>query len=197
RGSQYIFVLNDLDLVVVFTSGLKIKDFDLPASLVEKFVIPATKPQPLPENATATAALAARVKTLGQPESKPVPTLPAIAQTISGKTYTLENNSLNLRGFALTFQDKDALFRMIVGDKRLDVPVGLDNVFRVTRIEARGEVAMRGFWQNDKTFIVQQQFLNEADRLEYAFTFDKDVVDLRLTGFIESNTEQVRGKIQN
>jgi CubicO group peptidase (beta-lactamase class C family) len=196
RGSQYIFVLNDLDMVIVFTSGLKAAQFDVPASLVEKFVIPATKPQALPENATA-AALAARVKALGQPESRPVPPLPAIAQTISGKTYTLENNSLNLRGFALTFQDKDALFRMIVGDKRVDAPVGLDNVFRVTRIEARGEVALRGFWQNDKTFVIQQQFLNEADRLEYAFTFDKETVDLRLTGFIEGNTEQARGKAQN
>jgi CubicO group peptidase (beta-lactamase class C family) len=205
RGSQYIFVLNDLDMVVVFTSGLKTKDFDLPASLVEKFVIPSTplragpaaKPQPLPENTTATAALAARIKAIGQAEPKPVPALPAIAQTISGKTYTLENNSLNLRGFALTFQDKDVLFRMIVGDKRVDTAVGLDNVFRVTRIEARGEVAMRGSWQNDKTFVIQQQFLNEADRLEYAFTFDKDAVDLRLTGFIEGNAEQARGKVQN
>ncbi|MBM3130316.1 MAG: hypothetical protein FJ009_17025 [Chloroflexi bacterium] len=205
RGSQYIFVLNDLDMVVVFTSGLKTKDFDLPASLVEKFVIPSTplragpaaKPQPLPENATASGALTARVKSLGQAEPKPAPPLPTIAQTISGKTYALENNSLNLRGFALTFQDKDALFRMIVGDKRLDVAVGLDNVFRVTRIEARGEVAMRGFWRNDKTFVIQQQFLNEADRLEYAFTFDKDTIDLRVTGFIESNTEQARGKLQN
>ncbi len=195
RGSQYIFVLNDLDMVVVFTSGLKTAMFDLPASLVEKFVIPAAKPQALPENATAATALAARAKTLGQSEPKPVPSLPAIAQTISGKTYTLENNSLNLRGFALTFQDKDALFRMIVGDKRVDVPVGLDNVFRVTRIEARGEVAMRGFWQNDKTFVVQQQFLNEADRLEYALTFDKDTVDLRLTGFIDGNSEQARGRV--
>jgi len=73
----------------------------------------------------------------------------------------------------------------------------LDNVYRVTRIEARGDVALRGFWQNDKTFVIQQQFLNEADRLEYAFTFDKAVVDLRVTGFIESTVEQVRGKVQN
>ncbi len=197
RGSQYIFVLNDLDMVVVFTSGLKTKDFDLPAALVEKFILPAAKPQPLPENATAAAALVARTQALGKPEAKPVPPLPAIARTISGKTYTLENNSLNLRGFALTFQDKDALFRMFVGDKRVDAAVGLDNVYRVTRIETRGDVAMRGFWQNDKTFVIQQQFLNEADRLEYAFTFDKEVVDLRVTGFIESSTEQMRGKAQN
>jgi hypothetical protein len=145
----------------------------------------------------ALLALVARTQALGKPEAKPVPPLPAIARTISGKTYTLENNSLNLRGFALTFQDQDALFRMFIGDKRVDATVGLDNVYRVTRIEARGDVAMRGFWQNDKTFVIQQQFLNEADRLEYAFTFDKEVVDLRVSGFIESTVEQVRGKVQN
>jgi hypothetical protein len=145
----------------------------------------------------ALLALVARTQALGKPEAKPVPPLPAIARTISGKTYALENNALNLRGFALTFQDQDALFRMFIGDKRVDAAVGLDNVYRVTRIEARGDVAMRGFWQNDKTFVIQQQFLNEADRLEYAFTFDKEVVDLRVTGFIESTVEQVRGKVQN
>lgn len=196
RGSQYIFVLNDLDLVVVFTSGLPSALFDLPAALVETFIIPAAKPQPLPENATAAASLAARAKALGQPEPKPAPPLPSIAQTISGKTYTLENNALGLRGFTLSFKDKEASFRM-AGDKSLELPVGLDNVFRVTRIESRGEVALRGFWQNDKTFVLQQQFLNEADRLEYAFTFDKDTVDVRLTWFIEGNSEQARGKLQN
>jgi hypothetical protein len=145
----------------------------------------------------ALLALVARTQALGKPEAKPVPPLPAIARTIAGKTYALENNALNLRGFALTFQDQDALFRMFIGDKRVDAAVGLGNVYRVTRIEARGDVAMRGFWQNDKTFVIQQQFLNEADRLEYAFTFDKEVVDLRVSGFIESTVEQVRGKVQN
>lgn len=196
RGSQYIFVLSDLDMVVVFTSGLKAAQFDLPASLVETFILPAAKPQPLPENATAAAALAARTKALGQSGAKPVPLLPSIAQTISGKTYVMENNALSLRAFSLSFKDKEASFRM-AGDKSFELPVGLDNVFRTTRIESRGEVALRGFWQNDKTFVIQQQFLNEADRLDYAFTFDKDMVDVRLTWFIEGNSEQVRGKPQN
>ena len=195
-GSQYIFVLSDLDMVVVFTSGFPTAQFDLPASLVESFIIPAAKSQPLPENANAATSLAARTKALGQPEPKPVPTLPAIAQTISGKTYVLENNALGLRGFSLSFRDKETSFRM-AGDKSFELPVGLDNVFRTTRVESRGDVALRGFWQNDKTFVLQQQFLNEADRLEYAFTFDKDTVDARLTWFIEGNSEQVRGKAQN
>ncbi len=196
HGSQYIFVLSDLDMVVVFTSGLKTALFDLPASLVETFIIPTAKPQPLPENAIAAATLAARVKALGQPEPKPVPPLPSIAQTISGKTYGMENNALGLRAFSPSFKDKEASFRM-AGDKSFELPVGLDNVFRTTRIESRGDVALRGFWQNDKTFVLQQQFLNEADWLEYAFTFDKDTVNARLTWFIEGNSEQVRGKLQN
>jgi len=195
-GSQYIFVLSDLDTVVVFTSGLKAAMFDVPASLVETFIMPATKPQPLPENATAAAALAARLKAIGQPEPKPVPSPPPTVQAVSGKTYVMENNALGLRGFTLKFQDKEALFRML-GDKALEMPVGLDNVFRTTRIESRGDVALRGFWQNDKTFVIQQQFLDEADRLEYAFTFDKDTVDVRLTWFMEGNSEQARGKVQN
>ena len=196
RGSQYIFVLPDLDMVVVFTSGLKTAMFDLPASLVETFVIPAVKPEPLPENATAAASLAARIKAIGQPEPKQAQPLPPTAPVVSGKTYVLENNALGLRAFSLSFKDQEAVFR-VVSDKPVDMAVGLDNVYRTTRIESRGDVALRGSWQNDKTFVMQQQILSGADRLEYAFTFDQDTVTVRATWFIDGNSEQARGKAQN
>jgi hypothetical protein len=58
----------------------------------------------------------AQLKNRGMLESlslpKPVPPLPSIAQAISGKTYVMENNAFGLRGFSLSFKDKEASFRM-------------------------------------------------------------------------------------
>ncbi|MBI4790133.1 MAG: serine hydrolase [Chloroflexi bacterium] len=196
RGSQYIFVLPDLDLVVVFTAGLKTAMFDLPASLVETFIIPASKPEPLPANATTADALAARLQSFGQPEPKAMLPLPSLAQAVSGRTYILDDDALGWRAFALSFKEGAAVFR-VMGEKPVEMAVGLDNVYRTTRVEARGDIALRGFWQNDKTFVMQFQGLNEADRLDYTFTFDKDVVDVRVTAFIDGNTAQARGKAQN
>jgi len=150
----------------------------------------ATPPPTIPAPTTAPAA---------------IPTTPpdtiVYYPTQAWKTSTPEQQGVDSAALAKLFDEIQTkqynIHSIIIGDKRVDTTVGLDNVYRVTRIEARGDVALRGFWQNDKTFVIQQQFLNEADRLEYAFTFDKAVVDLRVTGFIESTVEQVRGKVQN
>jgi CubicO group peptidase (beta-lactamase class C family) len=41
RGGQFIFVIPDLDMVVVFTSGLEESDFVQPELLINDFIIPA------------------------------------------------------------------------------------------------------------------------------------------------------------
>lgn len=56
RGGQYIYVLPEYDAVVVFTAGAESMDFG--AKLMREFVLPAMKPDPLPENPAATAAYA-------------------------------------------------------------------------------------------------------------------------------------------
>jgi CubicO group peptidase (beta-lactamase class C family) len=67
-GGQYILVIPDLQMVVVFTSGLKRVDFGLPQSLVDDFIIPAAKSsEPLPENPQGVALLESRINEVERP----------------------------------------------------------------------------------------------------------------------------------
>jgi len=64
RG-QFMFVVPERELVVVFTSDLEDRDFHLPQSLLNEFVVPAAgSTTPLPDNPSGVAALEARIRDL-------------------------------------------------------------------------------------------------------------------------------------
>jgi CubicO group peptidase (beta-lactamase class C family) len=64
-GGQYIFVLPDLDIVVVIVSLLAVYETLDPISFIENYIIPAAiSDQPLPDNAKALANLKEKIKAL-------------------------------------------------------------------------------------------------------------------------------------
>ena len=161
-GGQYIFVVPEQNMVVVFVSGFENSDMEkVPAALLETFIIPAAKStQTLPPNPEQAALLESRLYALAQPEPKPVPPLPAIAQSISGKTYVMKANSVGVEAFTLSFQDqpeRQALLKVVYDSGPLESVIGLDDVYRYTSIDETsgyrpGSVAMKGSWVNDNTF---------------------------------------------
>jgi len=69
-AGQYIVVVPNKDMVVVFVSDLSESDFYLPQRLLDDFIIPAAKSsRPLPENPDGVAALGSRIKALASPAS--------------------------------------------------------------------------------------------------------------------------------
>jgi CubicO group peptidase (beta-lactamase class C family) len=67
-GGQFILVVPDKDMVVVFTSELDEADFYVPQGLLVDFIIPAAESStPLPENPEGTAMLEALVEALASP----------------------------------------------------------------------------------------------------------------------------------
>jgi CubicO group peptidase (beta-lactamase class C family) len=67
-GGQYIVVVPDQELVVVFTSDLAEEDFYLPQELLNAFIIPAAEsPSPLPANPRGVARLEAAIEALASP----------------------------------------------------------------------------------------------------------------------------------
>ena len=67
-GGQYILLVPDKDLEVVFTSDLQPEDFNIPAGLFENYILPAIKSNdPLPANPTSAAHLEALCKAASQP----------------------------------------------------------------------------------------------------------------------------------
>lgn len=67
-AGQFIFVIPDKDMVVVFTSDLSERDFYVPQTLLTDFIIPAAvSPTALPENPEGTALLVSRTAELSDP----------------------------------------------------------------------------------------------------------------------------------
>ncbi len=67
-AGQFIFVVPEQELVVVFTSDLEERDFYVPQILLNQFIIPAARSSPpLPDNPEGMALLQARLQALANP----------------------------------------------------------------------------------------------------------------------------------
>ena len=67
-AGQFIFVIPEKEMVVVFTSELSDNDFYLPQNLLNDYIIPAAVSlDPLPKNPTAESALRQLIEELSQP----------------------------------------------------------------------------------------------------------------------------------
>jgi CubicO group peptidase (beta-lactamase class C family) len=67
-AGQFIYVLPEQDVVVVFTSDLSENDFYTPQRLLEEYILPASRSStPLPEDPEGVALLRSREEALAQP----------------------------------------------------------------------------------------------------------------------------------
>jgi hypothetical protein len=79
---------------------------------------------------------------------------------------------------------------------------GMENVFHMIEVERygllqwSGSLGLKGFWQDDKTFVVQEHVLGQADSLEYRYTFIEDRVSIRLQEFVEDGSLYMSGELQ-
>ncbi len=201
---QRIVIVPELAMLVVFTAE---ESLDLSGSLLDNFIFKAAKSsEALPENPEGVALLESRIKELGQPEPRIVPPLPETAQMVSGNTYVLDANnvigsaipSLDWRSLSFEFDRDSEVARINLSfrnnPQQWELTVGLDDVFRETHVEGFGPVALKGSWQDDETFVLQNQLLGPAvwaghpsdTRLEFRFTFEEDGVNIQLSSLAYS-----------
>jgi CubicO group peptidase (beta-lactamase class C family) len=191
-GGQYIIVKPDLNLVVVFTSGLIPNDFFAPETLFTSFILPAAESTtPLPENPEGNAALEAAENALTHPEGSAVPTMPEIAQAISGQTYLLKENDYGFETASLSFEADNPVASFLLNDGPA-LLVGLDQVYRLSAPSQIGAVPfyhpvmLRGEWENDSRFVIDYQELTVQDWTHIVLTFEEDRLTFQLqysTGF--------------
>jgi CubicO group peptidase (beta-lactamase class C family) len=207
-GGQYIFVIPEHNLVVVFTGELPDAGADdqLPKALAETFILPAVRSAyPLPDDPEAAGRLAARIAAVSQPHPQPLPALPAAAAQVSGKTYVFDANERGIQSFSLVFAEGADSAHLIwkVAGRTMDFPVGLDDVFRLTQLGppdaaalAEGEgtyvktpehpdvtVSVKGSWTSENTFQISFQLLGYSFSTVKDFTFTRDGVDVRITNY--------------
>lgn len=176
-GGQYIFVLPQLDMVVVFTGGIADPDFPAPHQLVKTYLLPAVQSaQPLAANPHMDDQLTAEIKNI-QSMEKPAMPLPEIAKQISGKTYRLIGIPPAGWPTEITFtfsgDDTYTTSTLTANGEILTVTGGLNNVFYMNKLGPEGKttVPLRGYWQDERTFIEEQYFDLSSDIQFFTVTY--------------------------
>jgi hypothetical protein len=150
-------------MIVVFTGSLADPDFPTPHRLLKNYLLPAAQStQPLADNPKILDQLTAEIAGIQNPE-KPVDPLPEIAKQISGKTFQITGDAGAgwPETITLTFQGGDTYTsEMVTAGETLEVTCGMNNIFFMNKLGSQGEriVSCRGYWQDDRTFVEEQNF---------------------------------------
>jgi hypothetical protein len=171
RGGQRINVWPAKDLVIVFTGG----EFE-PGDLAP-FILKSLKSEtPLPSNAAATEQLNEKIAAaIRAPSPKKIDKLPAMAARISGKTYTLSSNGLELSALSFQFTDSEGSVRFTRLGDQLTSPIGLDDVERFSTGALVGlPFAAKGKWLNEDTFLLQINRVGGINCYDFNLTFSSD-----------------------
>lgn len=177
RGGQRIIVWPEKNIIVVTTGG----GFE-PGEL-SPFLLAALKSdQTLPENPEAYGQLQNKITTASNPpEPEPVPSLPDMAENISGKTYVVESNPFGIGAIALSFEgQEEALLNLSLEEGKQTLPVGLDNVYRISSGGQFGPLALKGFWKTDTEFVFYYNEVSNINNYQVNMTFEDDQVTLQV-----------------
>lgn len=192
RGGQLVFVYPDDDVVVALNAGggLGTQGNSVMDRFLDDFVRESIRSETaLEPNSAGVAALQARIEAAAQSteaEPQPVPALPAIATTISGRTYEMPLNCSYFTTLRLTFEDGSAEAHMVgtmpemAGGPVLDMTIGLDGVSRLSPGRHGCTVAVKGQWTNSNQFVAEIDEIGMITLWRSTMTFvdDRVLVDL-------------------
>ncbi len=203
RGGQQISVLPSKNAVIVLNGG----GFNTGEFM--KLVLPAIKSeQALPANPAAEARLKTAIAEVAQATAPSTVTpLPAIAQTISGKTFGLPANWIGLQSLTLTFPstgDPTVRLSFIENanmnrlEKTREVrPIGLDGVLRLSPNGRYGlSVGLRGAWEDATTFVLEYDEIANLNSYKLRLSFTESSVSVEAkerTGLFD---EKFVGKLE-
>jgi CubicO group peptidase (beta-lactamase class C family) len=199
-GGQYLFVLPEQDMVVVFTSGLSDPIFPTPKQLVKAYVLPAVRSDaPLAANPTGVQALESALQASEQPDRTIAP-LPDIARRISGQTFHITEAvppSAWPGTIMYTFDGGNTYQaeQHWPGGQSIVVTGSLSNAFKYTPLTFAGYqpsenivVALRGRWLDDQTFVEEyiRDMNSEIELITQQSTFEGNRIVLELTTNMQS-----------
>ena len=171
-GGQYITVIPDRDLVVVFTSGLPERSFFRPETLIVESILPAiVSDDPLPPDPEAEARLATAVELVGaEPDAQPV-AFPGDISAVDGVRFEYRPNDLGWKWFEFEFRGDTAAWRREDEAGRYAWVVGLDGRYIAGDDQP---IALRGAWRSISTFVVEYHVIGTIERGTVRFSFSGD-----------------------
>jgi CubicO group peptidase (beta-lactamase class C family) len=199
HGGQYIMLFPDKDMLLIATGGLtEIFRFIMQAApMAASAAALTTADEPLVENPDGAAQLEAALLAVHTETAQPVPPLPAMAQRISGVPQMLfapnllqinkfieryegyRGTSLGVNAVKFDFDGSDqATLMLIFADQKTEVlPVGLDNVYRVSE-GRQGTVGSKGAWITDTTFRLYLRVIGPSFLYRIDFNFMPGALDV-------------------
>lgn len=182
-GGNFLFVVPELDLVVVFTGGLTGREMAIPYRFLEEAVIPAaTSTSRLPPNPDLAQTLD-RLAAGREGAKEAAEELPELAGAVSGSTFEVrdEENVLGIEQLSITFPQgnearmkivysgtgvdadwgMDIVFRrddVLEEERELQMAIGLDGRFRTVIVDhdevGKVPFSAKGRWQDDRTLVL-------------------------------------------
>ena len=177
---QFCIVVPQADAVIAITSGTS--NMGGVMNLVWDKILPAMKPQALPQDAAANEKLKARLANLSVKMVPGKPTSPT-AQMVSGKVYALDKNEQGFESIALDFAGPDGPVLTIknVKGETTRLPIGLDawpkpspSALTVPHDGTRSLVSACGAWTAENTFTIKAVMPETPYHLTMVFKFEND-----------------------
>ena len=198
RGGQHIFVYPTENLMVVFTAALPYtNDADLIPlqELLDQYILPSVKSEgSLPANPKGLTRLQNGIQALAQPERSSPQPLPVIANRISGKTYTIEENPFGWQTIIFSFQDGAYEARVTINN--LQIAIGLDNIYRtVMGQDDTFPQGFRGYWENEDTFVVESILIGQTMQTVSRIQFSEESIHIAWQDKNSGSSVEVQGAL--
>ncbi|HVH70671.1 MAG TPA: serine hydrolase [Candidatus Dormibacteraeota bacterium] len=178
RGGQRIAVLPQENMVVVFTGGGANTDEIAP------FLFRAIRSdKSIPENPESMQRLTKALSRASEPvrEMANIRT-PALARNVSGRTYSVSPNPLDLRTLELEFKDTNKAEVILQFDAETwALPVGLDGNRRFAPVGPQGlSVASVGRWTSDDEFLLDLDTVANVNHFLFDVRFEGNRIHIRM-----------------
>jgi CubicO group peptidase (beta-lactamase class C family) len=184
---QFCIVMPEQDAVLAMTSGIDIFDAQGPLDLVWELLLPAMGTAPLAEDAVSHRRLSEKLSSLNFPPVQGKVDSP-LATQISGRTYKVDPNDLNIQTIALSFTDSGCTIH-------LETPISTETIacgwaewrqgqytalFKQPVLFDRTIVAASGAWTGDDclTMVVRLYETPFYHTLVYHFIGDELLIEI-------------------
>jgi CubicO group peptidase (beta-lactamase class C family) len=178
RGGQRIAILPKENMVVVFTGGGANTDEIAP------FLFKAIRSDAaIAENPAGQRKLAQALARVAEPVSEIANAkTPRLARTVSGTTYSLSPNPLDLRTLQFEFNDQSSAEVTLQFDSASwTAPVGLDGKRRFAPVGPHGlSVATVGRWISDDQFLLDLDTVANVNHFLFSVHFDENKIRIRM-----------------
>jgi CubicO group peptidase (beta-lactamase class C family) len=192
---QFCIVMPEQDAVLAMTGGIDVFDTEEPLDLVWELLLPAMGREPLGEDTVSYRRLSEKLSGLSLSPVQGKFDSP-IARRISGRTYKVDSNDLNIQAIALDFTDSGCAVRV-------ETPTGTETIacgwgmwrhgqhttlFKQPVLFDRTAVAASGAWTGDDclTMIVRLYETPFYHTLVYHFVGDELLIETRINVSLEA-----------